>query len=115
MIIDVHSHLWEYPRHFGDGLRRQAIRARAGVELDLTVRYEDDRANCPPDTRTIVLGGKARLSDQWVDDHHVADYVSRHPETLIGFLCVDPTQAGCCSSALGTQADRERVGVARGD
>ena len=36
MIIDVHSHVWEYPRHFGDGFRRQAIRARAGVEVDLT-------------------------------------------------------------------------------
>lgn len=94
MIIDVHSHVWEYPRHFGDGFRRQAIRARAGVEVDLTVRYEDYRAACPPDTKTIVFGGKARLSDQWVDDRYVADYVAKHPDTLIGFLCVDPTQEG---------------------
>jgi predicted TIM-barrel fold metal-dependent hydrolase len=94
MIIDVHSHVWEYPRHFGDGFRRQAIRARAGVEVDLTVRYENYRATCPPNTRTIVFGGKARLSDQWVDDQYVADYVSSHPDTLIGFLCVDPTQEG---------------------
>jgi predicted TIM-barrel fold metal-dependent hydrolase len=94
MIIDVHSHVWEYPRHFGDGFRRQAIRARAGAEVDLTVRYEDYRKTCPPDTKTIVFGGKARLSDQWVDDKYVADYVARHPDTLIGFLCVDPTQEG---------------------
>lgn len=94
MIIDVHSHVWEYPRHFGDGFRRQAIRARAGVEVDLTVRYEDYRATCPAETRTIVFGGKARLSDIWVDDQYVADYVSRHSDTLIGFLCVDPTQEG---------------------
>ena len=94
MIIDVHSHVWEYPRHFGDNFRRQAIRARAGVEVDLTVRYDEYRATCPPDTKTIVFGGKARLSDQWVDDQYVADYVSKHPDTLIGFLCVDPTQEG---------------------
>jgi predicted TIM-barrel fold metal-dependent hydrolase len=94
MIIDVHSHVWEYPRHFGDGFRRQAIRARAGVEVDLTVRYEEYRATCPAETRTIVFGGKARLSDIWVDDQYVADYVSRHSDTLIGFLCVDPTQEG---------------------
>lgn len=50
MIVDVHSHVWEYPRHFGDGFRLQAIRARAGVEVDLTVRYEQYRATCPPDT-----------------------------------------------------------------
>lgn len=93
-IIDVHSHVWEYPRHFGDDFRRQAARARAGVEVDLTVRYEEYRATCPPNTRTIVFGGKARLSDLWVDDRCVAEYVAQHPDTLIGFLSVDPTQDG---------------------
>jgi len=94
MIVDVHSHTWEYPAHFGGGFRAQAARARAGVEVDLTVRYEDYRKSCPPDTKTIVFGGKARLSDQWVDDRYVANYVGKHPDTLIGFLCVDPTQDG---------------------
>ena len=42
-----HSHAWEYPQHFGDDFRRQAMRARAGVEVDLTVRYEDYRAHVP--------------------------------------------------------------------
>jgi uncharacterized protein len=91
-VIDVHSHTWTYPDHFGDDFRRQAARARAGVEVDLTVRYEDYRAACPAETKTIVFGGKARLSGQWVDDRYVAEYVGRHPDTLIGFLCVDPTQ-----------------------
>ena len=94
MINDVHSHTWEFPAHFGEDFRRQAARARAGVEVDLTVSYEHYRATCPPDTRTIVFGGKAKLSGQWVDDRYVADYVARHPDTLIGFLCVDPTQEG---------------------
>lgn len=93
-IIDVHSHVWAYPDHFGDDFRRQAARARAGVEVDLTVRYEDYRAACPPQTKTIVFGGKARLSGQWVDDKYVAAYVAKHPDTLLGFLCVDPTQDG---------------------
>jgi uncharacterized protein len=94
MIIDVHSHFWEYPRDFTADFREQAKRARAGVEVDLTVRYEDYRASATADTRTIVFGGKARLSGMWVDDHHVADYVAAHADTLIGFLSVDPTQAG---------------------
>lgn len=92
MIIDVHSHFWEYPKHFDDSFRRQAARARAGVEVDLTVRYEEYRATAPSDTRTIVFGGKAKLSGLWVDDQAVADYVAQHPETLIGFLSVDLTQ-----------------------
>jgi uncharacterized protein len=94
MIIDVHSHAWEYPRHFNDDFRSQAKRARAGVEVDLTVRYEDYRAAAPPETRTVVFGGKARLSGLWVEDEYVSNYVGAHPETLIGFLSVDPTQPG---------------------
>jgi predicted TIM-barrel fold metal-dependent hydrolase len=94
MIVDVHSHAWEYPRHFGDDFRRQAKRARAGTEVDLTVRYADYRRAAPADTRTVVFGGKARLSGVWVDDRYVADYVAAHPDTLIGFLSVDPTQDG---------------------
>jgi predicted TIM-barrel fold metal-dependent hydrolase len=92
MIVDIHSHTWAYPEHFGDDFRRQVKRARAGVEVDLTVRYEEYRAACPPESRTVVFGGKARRSGVWVDDRYVADYVARHPETLVGFLSVDPTQ-----------------------
>jgi uncharacterized protein len=94
MIIDVHSHTWAYPAHFGEDFRRQAIRARAGAEIDLSVRYQDYRATCPAQTKTVVFGGKARLSGIWVDDHYVANYVAQHPDTLIGFLSVDPTQEG---------------------
>jgi predicted TIM-barrel fold metal-dependent hydrolase len=94
VIIDVHSHAWQYPQHFGDDFRRQAARARSGLEVDLTVRYEDYRATCPADTKTIVFGGKARLSGMWVDDRYVADYVAAHADTLIGFISVDPTQDG---------------------
>lgn len=94
MIIDIHSHAWEYPRDFTDDFRAQAKRARAGIEVDLTVRYEAYRAQATGDVRTVVFGGKARLSGLWVDDRHVAAYVAQHPETLIGFLSVDPTQSG---------------------
>lgn len=94
MIVDVHSHAWQYPQHFNDDFRRQARRARAGVEVDLTVRYEEYQRSAPLGTRTVVFGGKARRSGLWVDDRHVADYVAAHPESLIGFLSVDPTQEG---------------------
>jgi hypothetical protein len=94
MIVDVHSHAWQYPLHFNDDFRRQARRARAGLEVDLTVRFEDYRASTPPGSKAIVFGGKAKLSGLWVDDRYVAGYVAAHPDTLIGFLSVDPTQAG---------------------
>jgi len=34
MIIDVHSHVWEYPRHFGDGFRaRRSAPARGSRSI----------------------------------------------------------------------------------
>lgn len=93
MILDVHSHFWQYPRDFSDDFRAQAMRARAGSEVDLSVHYEDYRRTAPDDVKTVVFGGKARLSGLWVDDREVAAYVAQHPDTLIGFLSVDPTQS----------------------
>ncbi|MDB5386076.1 MAG: Amidohydrolase [Planctomycetaceae bacterium] len=94
MILDIHSHTWEYPLHFSDDFRQQAKRAKAGTELDLTVRYAEYRETATDDTITVVFGGKARLSGLWVDDQYVADYVAAHPDKLIGFLSLDPTQPG---------------------
>lgn len=94
MIVDVHSHAWLYPKHFNDDFRRQAARARAGHEVDLTVRYEEYRKNAPEETITIVFGGKARLSGLWVEDQFVADYVAHDPKRMVGFMSLDPAVAG---------------------
>ena len=94
MIIDVHSHAWNFPADFSDDFMRQAARARPGHKVDLSATYEAYRATAPEETHTIVFGGKARLSGMWVDDAFVAEYVARDPARLIGFLSVDPTQDG---------------------
>ncbi len=94
MIIDVHSHAWQYPTHFDDDFRLQASRARAGKEVDLTVRYEEYMAGASQVDQTIVFGGKARLSGLWVDDQYVGEYAAAHADRLIGFLSLDPTQDG---------------------
>jgi len=94
VIIDVHSHAWRYPDHFNDDFRSQAKRARAGVEVDLTVRYQDYQRQASEDVITVVFGGKAKLAGIWVDDDYVARYVARHPKKLIGFMSLDPTQDG---------------------
>lgn len=94
MIVDVHSHAWQYPEHFTADFRDQAKRARAGEEVDLTVHYDEYRQSATLADRTIVFGGKARLSGLWVDDDYVAAYVENDPQRLIGFLSVDPTQPG---------------------
>ena len=95
MIIDVHSHTWQYNEHFTDQFRQQAAQvAKANESLDLTVTYAAYRAGAQACDKTIVFGGKARRSGIWIDDRYVADYVAAHPEALIGFLSLDPTQDG---------------------
>jgi len=94
MIHDIHSHAWPFPGAFSEDFIRQASGARAGPPVDLSVDYETYRANAPEAVRTVVFGGKARLSGLWVDDRYVAEYVAAHADTLVGFLSVDPTQIG---------------------
>src|SRR6476620_7210449 len=92
MLVDVHTHFFRYPRHFSKELHDQMQRARSGI--DLNVRWEEYSATAKNCDKTIVFGGKARLSGLWVPDDFVAAYVQQHPDKLIGFLSVDPTQPG---------------------
>lgn len=94
MITDVHTHYWAYPGDFTEDAILQARRARGDVEVDLSVTYDAYRSTASEPVRTIVFGGKAKRSGIWVDDKTVAEYVSSHPDDLIGFLSVDPTQEG---------------------
>ncbi|MCB1065907.1 MAG: amidohydrolase [Verrucomicrobiae bacterium] len=92
MTVDIHSHAWPFPDAFSDDFIAQASSAKPDTTVDLTVTYEAYRATVPEDTRTVVFGGKAKLAGIWVDDRYIADYVNQHPDTLIGFLSIDPTQ-----------------------
>jgi len=93
MIVDVHSHYFRYPDHFSEDFKRQSLRSRNGVEVDLTVRWPEYHTSAPECDKTIVFGGKARRSGLWVPDREVADYVRTNPDRLIGFQSVDPTQS----------------------
>ena len=111
MIVDVHSHFWEYPKHFNDDFLMQAKRSRGDVEVDLTVRWEDYRVTALNCHKTIVFGGKAKLSGVWVPDRDVAEYVAKHPNELIGFLSVDPTQPGWQEELVEGHQDLKMRGI----
>jgi predicted TIM-barrel fold metal-dependent hydrolase len=93
MLVDVHSHYFRDPEHFSESFRKQAVRAR-NQDFDLTVRWDEYQASSADCEKTIVFGGKARLSGLWVPDDEVAAYVNQHRDRLVGFLSVDPTQPG---------------------
>jgi len=95
MIYDVHSHA-HHQHSFSPRLLEQAVRMR-GYEVDMTSRLEDYRAACRTaheTVKSIVFGGKARLSGIWTEDRYVADYCRQDPDHLIPFLSLDPTQQG---------------------
>lgn len=92
-MVDVHSHYFRYPDHFGETFKEQSIRSR-GHEVDLTVRWAEYHATAGDCDKTVVFGGKAKLAGIWVPDREVAFYIAQHPEHLIGFLSLDPTQPG---------------------
>jgi predicted TIM-barrel fold metal-dependent hydrolase len=94
MITDIHSHAWPFPDAFSEDFIRQASAAKAGETVDLTIRLQDYQQAAPPETCTVVFGGKARLSGLWVADEYVAEYVAQDPSHLVGFLSLDPTQTG---------------------
>lgn len=110
-LIDVHSHLFRYPEHFTEDFVAQSKRARAGVEVDLTVRWEEYSAGARTCDKTIVFGGKARLSGVWVPDRDVVAYASEHPDKLIPFLSVDPTQRGWHDELIEGHQDLKCKGV----
>jgi len=91
-MIDVHSHTWDPQLHFTEQLLDQAVKGHGG-KVDLSVGLAAYRQQAPEQIRTIVFGGKARLSGIWTDNAYVAEYVAQDPD-LIGFLSVDPTQDG---------------------
>jgi predicted TIM-barrel fold metal-dependent hydrolase len=111
MMVDVHTHFFKYPEHFTDDFRDQARRARTGVEVDLTVRWDEYQATGKQCDKTIVFGGKAKLSGLWVPDADVAAYARQHPDKLIPFLSVDPTQRGWQDELIQGHQDLKMKGI----
>jgi predicted TIM-barrel fold metal-dependent hydrolase len=110
-LIDVHSHYWEYPKHFSDDFKTQAKRARGDVEVDLTVRWEEYSSQAPNCEKTVVFGGKAKLSGLWVPDREVAAYAARHSDRIIPFLSLDPTQPGWQDELVEGHQDLRMKGI----
>jgi predicted TIM-barrel fold metal-dependent hydrolase len=79
--------------------------------VDLSVRWENYAAQAQGCDRTIVFGGKAKRSGLWVPDREVAGYAGLHPEKLIPFLSLDPTQPGWQDELAEGHQDLRMQGV----
>ena len=96
MIVDVHTHVGR-PEHFGrrfyEGEERGGLDTSSS-EAGLTTTPAEHWKAMDSVDRAIVLGFKTSLLDCDVPNDYVAAYVQSHPEKLIGFMSVDPTQEG---------------------
>lgn len=106
MIVDVHSHVMWYPDHISEEFAQEALASKlvkieqsgggafAG-RLDLhsyDSRPEDHWRAAQTADRTIVFGLQAKATGVWVPNELVAEYVAQHPDRLVGWASVDPSE-----------------------
>ena len=94
MIVDVHTHVWRHAEHidesFMDGLRL----ARPGVRIDINVDFEPFMEAMKPCDRVVCFGLRGLKTGLHVPNDHIAGFVARAPEKLIGFMSLDPNEPG---------------------
>jgi predicted TIM-barrel fold metal-dependent hydrolase len=93
MIVDVHTHVGEYPEHIGEKFASEAREAWPEVVLGRSLDDHHREALADVDV-AIVLAFNAPAAGFVVPNDYVADYVARDPGRLIGFGAVDPHDPG---------------------
>jgi hypothetical protein len=96
MMIDLHTHIWQYPDHMGKEFADEASSScgrSADSDPNLYVTpevhwkaYADSAA-----AHIVVLAFRSRYLEVNVPNELVAQYVQQHPDRLVGFAAVDPS------------------------
>jgi len=91
MIVDCHSHIFQYPANFSEEFIREAQARSRPKPIDLDASPEKHWAAMRSVDRVIVFGLRASYFGHLVPNEFVAAYANQHPEKVIGFASVDPT------------------------
>lgn len=93
MIVDVHSHIWDLKKHVTQEFIDDFFNNSDGDSLDA---YPEDHWEIIGKNvdKAIVFGLKGEISGVNVPDEYIANYVSQHPDKLIGFMSIDPVREG---------------------
>lgn len=98
MIIDCYTHIWDSPEQLGRAMpsAREARLERAGMlsptTESISAGVQRHLAACEPVDKTFVLGFKSEFLGANIPNQSIADHVARHPQRLIGFAGIDPSQ-----------------------
>jgi len=110
VIVDCHSHLWRYPGDLTDRFVEEAKRMRAAsVALDITPEVHWQA--CRDADKCIVFGVAARHSGISASNDLIADYQQAHPQKIIGFAAIDPTESEAMAELERCVQDRRLRGV----
>lgn len=94
MIVDAHSHVWDFNKHLKSEFIDDYFN-NSGGNISLTAYPEDHWELIGKNVdKAIVFGLKGEVSGINVSDEYIANYVSQHPDKLIGFMSIDPTFEG---------------------
>jgi predicted TIM-barrel fold metal-dependent hydrolase len=133
VIIDVHTHIWQSPDQLGqmDLGEVRPVRSRhrggAGTSASAAASHPNRSGSNwrpvpsgDPDyhwsqsgavDKSIVLGFKSRYLRAEIPNRDVADYVSKHPQKLIGFAGIDPTERGAAEEVKIAKEDLRLRGI----
>jgi predicted TIM-barrel fold metal-dependent hydrolase len=113
MIVDVHTHVGEYPAHIDEKFASEAREAWPDVVLGRTLdeHYRDALADVDV---AVVLAFNAPAAGFVVPNDYVAQYVARDPARLIGFGAVDPHHPAAVDELERMKSDLGLVGCKLG-
>lgn len=113
MIVDCHTHVWEYPGHLSERFVQEIPRAKSG-ELNINIKLEDHFAAMGPVDKAIVFAFKSTALGVNVPNDYVAEYVKSHSEKLIGFASVDPNDPDAIEELERAVSDLKLKGLKLG-
>ncbi len=91
MIVDVHTHAWDFQRHMTEEFVGQTQIART-QPVPMAVTFDGYRQAMEGVDKAVVFGLKARLVGLYVPNDYIAQFVAKAPDKLIGFMSLDPTE-----------------------
>lgn len=113
MIVDIHTHVGEYPEHISEAFAAEARAAWEDVPLGGSL--DDHYTGALDDVdRAVVLAFDAPAAGFVVPNDYVAAYVARDPARLTGFGSVDPASPGAIDELERMKGDLGLVGCKLG-
>lgn len=114
MIVDVHTHAWDWTSHIDPNFLQDLQNVHPGARIDISVEFDTYRKDMEPCDRTICFGLRGLMTGLRVPNEFVANFVARAPEKLIGFMSLDPNEPGWKDDFERSRQDLHLRGVKLG-